>query len=176
MIELLIYFSKGLTMKKVAYNRQRAVEYAHKWAYERNPKYYNFDNIGGDCTNFISQAIFAGSKVMNYENPGWFYSSLNSRSPSWTGVEFLHDFLVNNKGLGPYAHEIDASNINLGDIIQLKFDEPSFGHSLIVVSAGSPASIDNIKIASHAFNSDNRLLTTYNWSDIRFLHIQGVRK
>ena len=35
------------------YNRQKTIEYAKKWAYGRNNKYYNFDNIGGDCTNFI---------------------------------------------------------------------------------------------------------------------------
>ena len=33
------------------YNRQLAVEYAHRWAYDRNPKYYNFSGIGGDCAN-----------------------------------------------------------------------------------------------------------------------------
>ena len=41
-------------------------EYANKWAFSRNPKYYNFDNIGGDCTSFVSQCILAGSNVMNY--------------------------------------------------------------------------------------------------------------
>lgn len=33
------------------YNRQAAVEYAHLWAYGRNPNYYDFHGIGGDCTN-----------------------------------------------------------------------------------------------------------------------------
>jgi len=33
------------------YNRVKAVEYAHKWAFGRNPKYFNFDKLGGDCTN-----------------------------------------------------------------------------------------------------------------------------
>ena len=38
-------------MKKIKYNRQKTIEYANKWAFSRNPKYYNFDNIGGDCTS-----------------------------------------------------------------------------------------------------------------------------
>lgn len=53
-------------MKEIQYDRKKAVEYAQKWAYKRNPNYYNYDAIGGDCTNFVSQCIFAGSQVMNY--------------------------------------------------------------------------------------------------------------
>lgn len=53
-------------MKEISYNRKKVLEYAQKWAYDRNPRYYNFDSIGGDCTSFASQCIFAGSNVMNY--------------------------------------------------------------------------------------------------------------
>ena len=61
------------------YNRYAAKEYAKKWAFSRNPKYYNFDPIGGDCTNFISQCILAGSNTMNYtKNTGWYYINGNN--------------------------------------------------------------------------------------------------
>lgn len=53
-------------MRVIEYNRQNVKEYAKKWAYLRNPQYYNYDNLGGDCTNFISQCIFAGAEHMNY--------------------------------------------------------------------------------------------------------------
>ncbi len=53
-------------MQKREYQREKAVEYAKKWAYRRNPEYYNYDAVGGDCTNFVSQCIYAGSQVMNY--------------------------------------------------------------------------------------------------------------
>ena len=53
-------------MNNLKYNRLKAVEYAKRWAYKRNPKYYNFDEIGGDCTSFISQCIYEGSGIMNY--------------------------------------------------------------------------------------------------------------
>lgn len=75
------------------YNRQKVYEYAKKWAYSRNPKYYNYDAIGGDCTNFVSQCIFAGCGQMNYnKGTGWYYINGNNKSPSWTGVEFLYNF------------------------------------------------------------------------------------
>ncbi len=40
------------------YEHELAVKYAKKWALSRNPKYYNFDPIGGDCTSFVSQCLF----------------------------------------------------------------------------------------------------------------------
>ncbi|MDE5667595.1 MAG: amidase domain-containing protein, partial [Clostridia bacterium] len=78
------------------YDRQAAYEYAKKWAFSRNPAFYDFSKIGGDCTNFASQCIYAGAKIMNFTPTfGWFYRSANDRTPSWTGVQFLYNFLVN---------------------------------------------------------------------------------
>jgi hypothetical protein len=45
-----------LYVSKELYDRSAAVAYAHKWAYSRNPAYYNYDKLGGDCTNFASHA------------------------------------------------------------------------------------------------------------------------
>ena len=102
------------------YNRLLAKQYAKKWAFLRNPKYYAFDKIGGDCTNFISQCIYAGSKIMNYTPEfGWYYINSTQRTPSWTGVEFLYNFLINNTGPGPFAKETSPTQIEIGDVIQL---------------------------------------------------------
>jgi hypothetical protein len=160
------------------YNREKAVAYAHQWAYGRNPRYYNFENIGGDCTNFASQAIFAGSGVMNFTPTfGWHYVNLNYRTPSWTGVNFLYNFLISNKGNGPFAEEVDAKDVKPGDIIQLSFYTQSvFNHSPVVVKAGTPASLSNILVAAHTDDQDNDSILNYNWIKIRFIHILGVRK
>ena len=40
------------------YDRDRAVQYAHKWALGRNPAYYDFEKLGGDCTNFASRSAY----------------------------------------------------------------------------------------------------------------------
>ena len=72
---------------ELPYDREAAVFYARKWAYARNPRYYNFDDLGGDCTNFASQCIYAGCGVMNFTPTfGWYYIDINQRSPSWTGA------------------------------------------------------------------------------------------
>lgn len=111
-----------ICLRKIEYDRQNTKEYAKKWAYSRNPKYYNFDSIGGDCTSFVSQCIYAGSGAMNYtKNTGWYYNSINDRSPSWSGVEFLYKFLIDNKGVGPRGEETSMDKLKIEDIVQLSF-------------------------------------------------------
>lgn len=158
-------------MKIEKYNRVEAIKYAKKWAYKRNPSYYNFDEIGGDCTNFVSQCLYAGSKVMNYSKTyGWYYKNANDKAPAWTGAEFLYNFLINNKGAGPFGSTID--NIEIGDIVQLSFDGEKYTHSLIIVDIIN----NNFLVSSHTFDSYGRNINTYSYKKIRFIHIDGVQK
>lgn len=39
------------------YNRQKAVEYADKYYAKYNSKYKDYNGIGGDCTNYVSQCL-----------------------------------------------------------------------------------------------------------------------
>ena len=163
-------------MKELKYDRQKVIEYAQKWAFSRNPKYYNFDNVGGDCTSFVSQCIFAGSNVMNYtKNIGWYYINGNNKSPSWSGVEFLYSFLINNKSIGPYGKEVSQNEIEIGDIAQLSFDGNKFEHTLVIVNIENKFALSKIKIASHTFDSLNKAISEYLFQKIRFIHILGVR-
>ncbi len=155
------------------YNREHAVEYAENWAFRRNPLFYDFANIGGDCTNFISQCIFAGSCQMNYtRDTGWYYISLNDRAPAWTGVEFLYNFLVNNKGAGPYGREVGRGGLMQGDIIQLGDRRGRFYHSLLVTGASG----GNYLVSAHDNDAFDRPLGSYNYYRARFIHIEGVRR
>lgn len=158
----------------IPYNRAKAVEYALRWALGRNPEYFDFSSIGGDCTNFISQCLYAGSGVMNYTPVfGWYYINANDRSPSWTSVEYLYDFLVTNNTRGVFAEETEIENMMPGDVIQLGRAD-RFYHSLFVTETGRIPNENNIKICAHTNNAKNRILRTYNYSRIRFLHIKGV--
>ena len=161
-------------MKEKEYKRSKVIKYAEKWAYKRNPQYYNYDNVGGDCTNFASQCIFAGCKVMNYsKKAGWYYKNAKDKTPSWTGVEFLYKFLIKNKDVGPQGVDTDIKNIEIGDLIQLSFENNIFTHSLIVTKKDSN-NLDGIYIASHTFNSYNRKVSTYQFEKIRFIHINKI--
>ena len=155
------------------YDRERAVAYAHEWAFLRNPDFYDFENIGGDCTNFASQVIYAGCGIMNYTPTfGWYYIDVNNRSPSWTGVNQLYNFLINNDGPGPHAVVVPLNEVESGDIIQLNFGgaPESFDHSPVVVNAGN-GTPDTILVAAHTTDSDNRPLSTYNYQSYRALKI-----
>lgn len=158
-------------MRELFYNRQWAVNYARVWAYSRNPRFYDFSDLGGDCTNFASQCIFAGAGVMNYTpEVGWFYIDANDRSPSWTGVEFLYDFLVNNLSVGPYGREAFMQEALPGDVVQLADFEGDFYHTLVIV-----ATMPQILVAAHSRNVLNKPLEDYNFDSARFIHIEGVR-
>lgn len=164
-------------MKQIEYDRSKVIKYAEKWAYDRNPRYYNFDATGGDCTNFVSQCIYEGSRVMNYtKDLGWYYINGNNKSPSWTGVEFLYRFLVNNNSVGPYGYEVKKEQLELGDIAQLSFDGVGFSHTLVIVRIESKLNLSGIRVASHTFDSFDKKITEYNFLKIRFVHIEGVRK
>lgn len=158
------------------YNREMAVEYARKWAFGRNPEYYTFDDIGGDCTNFVSQCLYAGSGVMNYTPDfGWYYISPDDRSAAWTGVQYLYNFLTTNEGNGPYGSEQPLALTKIGDVIQLSFDGETFAHTLIVTRIVLFPTPRNILIASHSYDSFDRPLDTYDYQIARLIHISGVR-
>lgn len=158
------------------YDRAAAVRYAHTWAYGRNPKFYDYENIGGDCTNFASQCIYAGAGVMNYTPTfGWYYINANDKAPAWTGVEYLYQFLTREKiSVGPAAKEAELSRLQPGDIVQLSFDGVGWQHSPVVVSANRPLRYSEVLVAAHSYDADYRPLSTYDFAKARFLHITGV--
>ena len=162
------------------YRRDRAVEYARRWALSRNPLFFDFTGRGGDCTSFVSQCLFAGCGIMN-DTPtyGWYYVSAVNRAPAWSGVDELYDFLIGipefaeaNGGVGPYATvATEPSQVEVGDVIQLSNAEGDFYHSLII-SGFTP---NDVLVCAHSDNALDRPLSTYNYADLRVLHILGAR-
>ena len=155
------------------YHRERAVEYARRWAFSRNPLFYDFTGIGGNCTNFVSQCLYAGSCTMNYTPIfGWYYLSNTERTASWAGVQFFYDFLTGNRGVGPYGREIDPDALELGDVIQLGRTESGYYHTLLVVGfseEGTPL------VAAQSDDAFERPLASYTYDFARYLKVDGVR-
>lgn len=118
------------------YNRTAAKAYIDKWWHGRNPVWGNFDNLGGDCTNWVSQIINAGGvpedKTGSYQ---WYWDNMSAprtsspytRSASWAGVNELWSYIqgnTNNNGPnGPqgqwWSNSSGLSQMNTGDFIQL---------------------------------------------------------
>ena len=161
------------------YNRARAVEYARRWALSRNPLFVNFAGRGGDCTNFISQCIYAGSCQMNFTPDfGWYYINQNDRAPAWSSVEFFYDFLTgkpdfisSNGGIGPYGMEVDSTGAIEGDVVQLADETGDFYHTLIISGFAEGQTL----VCAHTNDALDKPLSSYNFSSLRYIHIEGVR-
>lgn len=108
--------------KSSSYEKVKAVEYAEKYALNYNKEYENFDENGGDCTNFVSQVVnYAGISTSSTWKP---YSN------SWVRVKELRDYLIYNN----LAYETTTLNHNcIGCIVQ--FFSPikhTWSHSAII--------------------------------------------
>ena len=160
----------------VPYNRSAAVAYALRWSRSRNPDFYDYAQIGGDCTNFVSQCVYAGSLVMNYTPDfGWYYINANDKSPSWTGVEFFYNFMTTNQGVGPFAQEVPIEDLSLGDVIQLGEANGVYYHSLILTGIRQTRRGKSYYVSAHSQDTLNRNLATYSFERIRGIKILGVR-
>ena len=160
---------KGNGMKTIKYNRNSAVHYAEKWAMTRNPYYYDFDGIGGDCTNFTSQCLFAGCDVMNYtKDTGWYYINPNDRAAAWSDAQYFYNFITANKGVGPVAVSEELNRLEIGDFIQLH-NGIAFYHTLIITGFenGEPL------IAAHSRDAYMVSLSDYTSAKPFGLHITG---
>lgn len=166
-------------LERMAYDRSAAVAYAHEWAFRRNPAYYDYQGIGGDCTNFASQCLYAGAGVMDFTPDfGWYYIDPNDKAPAWTGVEYFFRYLTRlSPTPGPIAQLARLRDIMPGDFVQLRpAGSERFTHTQIVVRTGYPATLRNTLVAAHSYDADNRPLSTYAFREARFLHVTGVWK
>jgi hypothetical protein len=157
----------------------RAVEYARRWALDRNPLFIDFTGIGGNCTNFVSQAILAGSCVMNpTPDFGWYYFSEEDRAPAWSSVEAFYSFMTGapdfasvNGGIGPFASVIPRFRAVPGDVAQYADGAGDWYHTVIITAVEN----GEIYVSAQTDDALDRPLSSYRFANARFLHIEGVR-
>ncbi len=145
-----------------SYRRDLAANYAKTYGATPNSAYQHFGEKGGDCTNFVSQCIYAGTLPMLPEGAtflledknkieNWFYiAGLVLPRRDWYSVSFTSATAF-NKHWGQtnmrafqtieYASGSEALKdidfllryLKKGDVIQLKnTDDDSLNHSMIV--------------------------------------------
>lgn len=163
-------------LERITYNRRAAVDYAHLWAFRRNPIFYDYEEIGGDCTNFASQCLYAGSGIMDFTPDfGWYYLNANDKAPAWTGVEYFYRYLLRQTLTpGPTAILVRLAQLLPGDFVQFSAYGDTFTHTVVVVQTSGHPTFHNTLVASHSSNTDYRSLSSYSFRKIRFLHINGV--
>jgi len=87
-----------------------------EWDDTDNPIYGNFDPVGGDCANFVSQTLIARGWKMDST---WYNYGPNNWSAAWGYVPSLDDYLranANNFGL-EYLTASQRSQFAVGDIV-----------------------------------------------------------
>jgi hypothetical protein len=116
------------------YDRLAAVRYAETWWNSYNPAFKKF-NV--DCTNFVSQCLYAGGIPMTgYPNRarGWWMKN-NNWSYSWAVAHSFRWYLSGSHS-GLYTIEVSSpEQLMLGDVICYDFQgDGRFDHSTIVVA------------------------------------------
>jgi hypothetical protein len=115
-----------------SYDYTAMAKYAEKHWKNYNSNYRKFNDVGGDCTNFISQALRAGGWKNNtgwyksYKN--WWYNSSN-QTTSWINVNYWASFALHSDR----AYNLDnVYKLGIGDILQMDFSgNRSKDHSMI---------------------------------------------
>ena len=157
-----------------SYNRIGAVIYAHQWALAprpyNSPPYTDYTDAGGDCTNFVNQAIhdggnaqmvFGGTHGTNGDGQlGWYFYSSLDHATAWNYVTPLMEFITQYWvwSAGPEGCEVSVTGLQVGDLIQYDWEGTGnlWDHSVIVVNIVNDGSgVMTPYIASHTPDLDN---------------------
>lgn len=159
------------------YNRTAAVNYANTWKNGINPNYWQESQ---DCTNFVSQSVYAGTnQVMStpndYYNKWYFDSYTKTGSYPWINVGGFYNFLTTNTGRGPVGYNSGSYMCYLGggDVVVMQYTSGGWRHAVLVTSlTGSCHDYTKIQVASHSpFGSYN--LAYFSPSNFFALNITG---
>lgn len=106
---------------------------------------------------------------------GWYYISADDKAPAWTGVVYLHNFLIRPEpSPGPVCTVTqDLTLAEPGDVIQLIFKGDIFQHSPVVIANDGSGEPSGIQIAAHSYDASCRPLSSYEYQQYRVLHILG---
>ncbi len=124
-------------MTSMVYNRQRAVAFANRYWNSHHPGYLLFED---DCTNFVSQCLYAGGMPMVFgsRKEGWWYrrdSRNHQWSFSWSVAHSLYLFLKKGGSTGRCRMVGLAGELLLGDVICYDWEgDGRFNHNTIVTA------------------------------------------
>ncbi|WP_438484776.1 amidase domain-containing protein [Streptomyces sp. S186] len=119
---------------KTGLDYQAMANYAEKYWKHYNPDYRAYPlGTGGDCTNFVSQALKAGGwkhapgRAGDYTK--WWYGS-DTQSDSWTGANEWSWFALNSQRVKPLKN---VYQMEVGDVLQADFNrDGSKDHTMLV--------------------------------------------
>lgn len=166
------------------FSPEKAIEYAITYAFNYNTeKYPSYAGNGGDCANFISQALHAGGKPMVGTNAtsfnNWFCRSnhlwdVSKVSSTWRGADAFGHFwmtkAVSYKNFDSSHFKDDSkfkkvlSYANRGDAVSILNSNGRPFHTLIIIDYGR----DDLICATHSRDTITASLRNYGY-------LSGVR-
>ena len=169
MFSLLSFLPNKLLINIIAsaYNASNAVSYANTYWSNYNPNYSNYNSIGGDCANFVSQCLVAGGMQMT---DGWYWYSYSNRSASWSACASMYNYFKNS-GYEIIENPSDSQVIEGNPVLYYSSSKGRWSHAAICTGHDSSG---NALVSAH--NSDrhnvNWKLGT-NWSKRCTIIING---
>lgn len=169
MFSLLSFLPNKLLINIIAsaYNASAAVSYANTYWSNYNPNYSNYNSIGGDCANFVSQCLVAGGMQMT---DGWYWYSYDDRSASWSACASMYNYFKNS-GYEIIENPSDSQVIEGNPVLYYSSSKGRWSHAAICTGHDSSG---NALVSAH--NSDrhnvNWKLGT-NWSKRCTIIING---
>ncbi|MCM3748427.1 amidase domain-containing protein [Paenibacillus pasadenensis] len=169
--------------RAVKYRRELAAAYADQWWKDPNPAYEEFDV---NCTNYVSQCVFAGEAPMNYtgkRESGWWYKGRSGGqelwSYSWAVSNSLQMYLSFPRSSGMRATAVEsAAELSLGDVIAYDWNgDGRFQHTTIVTAFdgdGMPLVNANTVPSRHRYWDYK---DSYAWTEhtrYRFFHLNDT--
>lgn len=135
-----------------SYNGAAAAAYADTYWQSYNPAWPSFARSGGDCTNFVSQALFAGGLNMRLSPPysgnaAWYMTKTKRRwsySAPWVNAQDNSIFALGQlpgvtqvaSYYGVAPGQKVADNATQGDIVLYDFNNDGiYDHEAIVVAS-----------------------------------------
>lgn len=162
-----------------SYSATNGVKYAGVYAESQNSSRI-FYTAGSDCTNFVSQCVWAayGAWVQNdinlcisnrnnkvrMDSSNW-YGGSGGGSSAWESVESFWSYATKSKSVGPVgtgsnnnALYTSLSGIKVGDVLQARNGSTgNYGHSVYVTYVSG----SDIRVSQHSFEKYDRTITDF---------------
>lgn len=165
------------------YNYEIGKAYANRFAEAPIPSRFFYTAIDADCTNFVSQCVWAayGSYDMNRDDvtkaniknkvkmvPNIWHGNTHGGTASWESVERFYGYCKDaSKRYGPKAqiygdvevYKISPFAILVGDVLQIRQGSSGrYRHSVYVTINNYDGSYSSILVCQHTIDKKNRSL------------------
>lgn len=153
------------------YNRAAAVDYAARYAFEHNPAYAYYGDTGGNCNNFISQALAAGGIAEDTSGNYWWEHE--DPTGSWILVDDFYTYAAGNSE-GGFLADLNANLYQgePGDVLQYG-SENNWKHSVLIADTIKDADGNTVDylIDSNTADRKNYPASAYGYPQLRLIHV-----